>query len=44
MQLVDGCYTIDVTKADVGYDRYSTFQYGVRLEINARVKEQGSGK
>lgn len=43
MQLVDGCYTIDVTRADVGYDRYDKWQWGTRLEIAARVREQGTG-
>ena len=36
---------IDVTKADVGYDRHSTFKCGVRLDINARSRlEPGLGK
>ena len=42
LQLVDGCYTINVTKEDVGYNRYTEWQWGVRLEIEARVKEQGT--
>ncbi|XP_067934596.1 ovostatin-like isoform X3 [Watersipora subatra] len=41
--LVDGCYTVNVSRRDVGYDRYSTYQYNVRLVIEARVKEQGTG-
>ncbi|XP_067935022.1 murinoglobulin-2-like [Watersipora subatra] len=41
--LVDGCYTVNVSRQDVGYDRYSTYQYSVRLVIETRVKEQGTG-
>ncbi|XP_067934592.1 alpha-2-macroglobulin-like protein 1 [Watersipora subatra] len=41
--LVGGCYTVNVSRRDVGYDRYSEYQYNVRLVIEARVKEQGTG-
>lgn len=44
LQLEDGCYTINVSRSDVGYDRYTEYQWGVNLEIEARVKEQGTGE
>lgn len=33
-----------MTKADIGYDSYTQYQYGVSLEIDVKVKEKGSGK
>lgn len=33
-----------MTKADIGYDSYTQYQYGVSLEIDVKVKEKGSGE
>ncbi|XP_067934593.1 ovostatin-like [Watersipora subatra] len=41
--LLDGCYSVNVSREDVGYSRYRRFKYGVKLIIEARVREQGTG-
>jgi len=43
LQLEDGCSTVTVSRTDLGWDRYTEWTWGVSINMEAQVKEKGTG-